>query len=324
LHPEHPRQPLGPAALDVTGGGTVSGSVVSGAGNICDALPTGASLTVVAIDLAAQRTVASQTRACPQNTYAFSLAASTYLLRVQLTPGAAIASGFPWRSITVPPVDVSGGDVTRDLPVAAGTPLGGGVTLDGQPVEGVSLALTYAQAPGFVTTLATSGPDGAWAEFIGRSPTLLQSGIGVQPSIQCDALGGLLVTAPRTEAFVFPDEASGITCGFTEAPAVQYSHTRTRLVVTAGPGDIGNTGLDFVHQLGLGWGVQFPVNPGEHPRHGPIAVSQLFMGGLIVGIRPDRMLSGIDFANGQCGPVCRDFGLDGRGQVVSSPSFGPR
>lgn len=322
--PDHPRQPLGPPALDVTAGGTVSGSVLGPITNICDSLPAGATLAVVAIDLGLQRNVGSRSLTCPANTYSFSLPAGTYLLRVQLTPGAATGSGRPWRTITVPPVDVTDGDVVRDLPVDRGLALDGGVTIDGQPVEGVALNLTYAQAPGFATTLTTSGPDGAWAEFIGRSPALLQSGIRVRPSIQCDALGALLVTPPRTDEFLFPDEASGISCGFTEAPAVRFSHTRTRLVVTAGPGDIGNTGLDLVNQIGLGWGVQFPVNPGERPRHGSITVSQLFAGGLVVGIRPDRVLSGIDFADGQCGPVCRDFGLDGRAQVTTSPQFGTK
>jgi len=279
---------------------------------------------VVVIDLGLQRFAGSRTLTCPANSYSFSVAAGTYVLRVQLTPDAATASGFPWRTITMPPVEVTDGAVVRDLPVTRGTPLQGGATIDGAPVEGEALVLAYGQAPGFAAAQMTTGPDGVWADFFGRSPALLQSGIQVQPSIQCDALGGLLVTRPRTSEFLFPDEASGITCGFTEAPAVQFSHTRTRLVVTAAPGDIGGTGLDLAPQLGWGWGVQFPVNPGERPRHGVISVSQLFMGGLVIGIRPDRVLSGIDLANGECGPVCHDLGLDGRAQVTSSPQFGTK
>lgn len=323
--PEHPRQPLGPPALAVTAGGVVSGSVLGPITNVCDSLPTGARLTVIAIDVVTGQPAGSQIRTCPDNSYAFSLPPSTYLLRVTLPVDAAISSGRPWRTITVPPIEVTAGDVVRDLPVDRGLTLDGGVTIDGQPLEGVALTLTYADAPIFGTAQTTSGPDGAWVEFFGRTPPLLQSGIRVRPSIQCDALGALLVTPPRTDAFLFPDEASGISCGFTEAPAARFSHTRTRLVVTAGPGDIGSTGLEFAGELGWGWGVQFPVNPGERPRHGSIALSQLFLGGLIVGIRPGRVLTGVDI-NGfaQCAPVCRDFGLDGRLQFNTSPKFGTK
>jgi len=319
------RLPVSPPALDVTAGGVVSGNVLGPSGSICNSLPAGTRLQVNVINIVTGQAAGQQVRSCPDNTYTFSLPPSTYLLRVTLPTSTLTASGFPWRTITVPPVEVTDGAVARDLPVTPGIPLGGGVTIDGQPLEGVALNLTYAQAPIFGVAATTSGPDGAWAEFFGRSPALLQSGIRVQPSIQCDALGALLVTPPRTAAFLFPDEASGISCGFTEAPAVQFSHTRTRLVVTPGPGDIGNTGVDLSDQFGLGWGVQFPVNPGERPRHGSITLSQLFLGGLIVGIRPDRVLTGVDInGEAQCAPVCRDFGLDGRVQYNTSPQFGTK
>ena len=322
--PDHRHQPLGPPALDATAGGTVSGSVLGPITNICDSLPTGATLAVVAIDLAAQRNVGARNLTCPANAYSFFLPAGSYLLRAQLTPGAAVESGRPWRTITVPPVEVTEGDVVRDLPVDRGLTLDGGVTIDGQPLEGVALNLSYAEAPGFATMLATSGPDGAWAEFIGRSPALLQSGIQVQPSIQCDALGALLVTPPRTSAFLFPDEANGISCGFTESPAVQFSHTRTRLVVTPMPGEIGGLDAALADQFGTGWGVQFPVSSGG-PVHGSIGRSELFRGGLIVGIAPDRLLTGVDVSGYvQCEPDCRDFGLDGRLQFNRSPTFGTK
>jgi len=75
--------------------------VVSGSGNVCDSLPSGARLAVVVIDLGLQRFAGSRTLTCPANSYSFSVAAGTYVLRVQLTPDAATASGFPWRTITM-------------------------------------------------------------------------------------------------------------------------------------------------------------------------------------------------------------------------------
>jgi len=54
--------------------------------------------------------------------------------------------------------------------------------------------------------------------------------------------------------------------------------------------------------------LQFPVNPGERPRHGVISVSQLFMGGLVIGIRPDRVLSASIWRTGSADRVCHDLG----------------
>ncbi len=74
---------------------------------------------------------------------------------------------------------------------------------------------------------------------------------------------------------------------------------------------------------GLGWGVQFPVNPGQPPERDPIR-SQIFMGGLIVGMRPDKILSANEL-NGYttCGN-CRAFGPQGRVHFNSSPTFGKK
>src|SRR6266567_4737782 len=130
-----------PLALDVTAGGVVSGNVLGPSGSICNSLPAGTRLQVNVIDIVTGQAAGQQVRSCPDNTYAFSLPPSTYLLRVTLPTSTLTASGFPWRTITVPPVEVTDAAVARDLPVTPGIPWGGGVTIDGQPLEGVALNL---------------------------------------------------------------------------------------------------------------------------------------------------------------------------------------
>src|SRR2546422_11368596 len=131
---------------------------------------------------------------------------------------------------------------------------------------------------------------------------------------------------PYTTLFrsLFPSEAAAIDCTLVTAPSARFTHDLTRLVVTAMPGDIGGLSDEFVHDLGFGWGVQFPVAAGQSPSHDP-SVSQLSSGGLMIGIAPGRVLSGVtrrDLA--ACGAACRDLGLDGRGHVTASPQWGKR
>ncbi len=316
--------PAGPV-FDVTATtAAVSVRVVGPDGNVCNSLAGGGSIQIRAIDLGAGGTPAGiQTVPCPQNTAAFSLAPGTYLFRARLPISGAIAAGFPWQNYTLSPVDVSG-DASVDVTVARGTALGGGVTIDGQPFAGVNLSLVHADATLFGVTVATSSADGGWEEFIGRPQTILQNGIRVRPTIVCDLLGTRLLTPVSFEPFVFPDEKNSYSCDMVDAPAQQFSHVRTRLVVTPGPGDVGAGQLALTEDLGNGWGVQFPVNPGEKPRFGDITISQLFLGGLIVGIRPNRILSANEL-NGyiQCGN-CRAFGPEGSVHFNSSPQFGTK
>src|SRR2546430_12612458 len=98
------------------------------------------------------------------------------------------------------------------------------------------------------------------------------------------------------------------------APSARFTHDLTRLVVTAMPGDIGGLSDEFVHDVGFGWGVQFPVAAGQSPSHDP-SVSQLSSGGLMIGIAPGRVLSGVTRRGlAACGAACRDLGLDGRSE----------
>lgn len=307
--------PVDAPTFDVRAASVVSGRVLGPDGNICNSLPAGSRVIVIAIDAGGRPVPGAQQLDCPTNTFAFSLNPGSYRFRAQLPADGAVTAGLPLRWITVPPVEVGEGEVTRDITFEQGRGFGGGATIDGQPLEQMSLILAYPDANVTATSATSGGSDGAWNEFFGRSPPLLQPGIQLVPSILCDALGARLVTQPLRSGipFTFPDEADGTSCGFTLSEAVQFSHDRTRVVVTPGPGDVGATQRALPEPLGNGWGVQFPVNPGEQPTHGLIAISHLFMGGLIVGIRPDRLLSGNDI-NGyvRCSPVCRDFGLDAR------------
>ncbi len=316
--------PAGPS-FDVTTDPVVTGSVVGPDGNICNSLPGGGRLQINAIDMGVIGGGAAgvQSVLCPQNTFSFTLPEGTYLFRARLPIPGAIAGGFPWQSYTLSPVVVTG-DVTQDITVAPGTPLGGGVTVNGQPLPGINLGLGHADATRFGVTNATSSAAGGWEEFIGRPQTILQNGIRVAPSIVCDLLGTRLLQPVSFAPFEFPDEKNSYTCDMVDAPAQQFSHTRTRLVVTPGPGDVGAGQLALPEELGNGWGVQFPVNPGEKPRIGDITVSQLFVGGLLVGIRPDRLLSANEL-NGyiQCGN-CRAFGPEGRLHFTSSPQYGTK
>jgi hypothetical protein len=317
--------PAGPS-FDLLTDPAVSGSVVDvNGGSICNTFGDGSTMLVRLISVERQLFVGSQNLVCPTNVYSFTpVEPGSYLLRVQIGTVEALDNGFPWRSIGLPsPFEVSDGAVARDVVIGPGIALGGGVFLDGQPIQGIPLTLFYADAFFGITT-ATTGADGRWAEFLGRDNTLLQGGVRMASSVVCEVLGGRLLSRPSFDPFLFPDELSDQTCTLTESAATAFSHDRTRLVVTPGVGDIGAGQLAFTDGIGNGWGVQFPVNPGEHPRHRDITGSQLFAGGLIVAIRPDRILSANEL-NGfiQCGN-CRVFGPDGRLHYNSSPKFGKK
>jgi len=277
------------------------------------------------ISVARDAVAGSQNLVCPNSSYSFtSVEPGDYLLRVQLPINDVVAAGFPWRVYSTTQVEVAEAPVARDLPVEPGLPLGGGVFVDGVGIPGISLILFHADVPIFGVSQGASGPDGGWDEFFERTPMVLQSGVRMVPSVFCELLGARLLTPQSFEPFVFPDQASAITCNLTQSDAVKYSHDRTRLVVTPGPGDIGVTSSNVLPDGGLGWGVQFPVNPGERPQHRDITGSQLFMGGLIIGIRPDRILSGLEL-NGYILPCdCRAFGPEGKLRYTASPAYGKK
>lgn len=313
-------------SFDVASTAVLSGSVLGPDGtNICNSLPGGGRIQINAINMGAFGAPAgTQFFFCPQNTFAFSLQPGTYLLRARLPIDGVIANGYPSQTYLLTPIELTS-DASADITVTPGTPLGGGVFINGQPFPGIFLSLVHADASLFGVTLGSfSSADGGWEETIGRPQTILQNGIHVRPNIGCDLVGTRLLAPVSFEPFVFPTEKSSYSCDMVDAAAQQFSHTRTRLVVTPGPGDIGAGQLGLTEDLGNGWGVQFPVNPGEKPRFGDLNVSQLFMGGLIIGMRPDRILSGLEL-NGYILPCdCRAFGPEGKLQYNVSPKFGKK
>lgn len=166
--------PVDAPLFDVTASVLLTGSVLGPDGNICNSLPSGGRLQINVIDMGAFGAPAgTQSVFCPQNTFSFTLPPSTYLLRARLPFDGAIAGGFPWQTYLLTPVDLTG-DVSIDITVTPGMPLGGGVTVDGQPFAGVNLSFVHADATLFGVTTATSGADGGWEEFIGRPQTILQ------------------------------------------------------------------------------------------------------------------------------------------------------
>jgi hypothetical protein len=63
--------------------------------------------------------------------------------------------------------------------------------------------------------------------------------------------------------------------------------------------------------------------PGAAPPHRPLFDSQLFRGGLIVGLGSGAILTGFDPGGElECGATCHDLGLDGKVSASSSPALG--
>jgi hypothetical protein len=172
-----------------------------------------------------------------------------------------------------------------------------------------------------VTGTGGSGPDGSWGEGF-RPAMWLQPEIRVRPSLDCQGLGWRTVSAPPPGTLVYPSEASSFDCRLVTGSSLPFTHTRTRLVVTPTPGNIGKGEPAFSDQYGLGYGVQFPVTPPGSAVNLPLTASLLWAGGLVVGIAPNTILSGVDLSGYfECGAACRDFGLDGGSlQLVSKAS----
>jgi hypothetical protein len=314
--------PLAPPSFSLEGDPTVTSLVFGPNGSsICDVLAPGAEVQGRLINPTPPPNFVGQDGfACPDNTLAMGGPPGAWLMRVQLPADPAIGL-LPWRHLETDPV-VFGEDTRRDVQILSGTTLGGSATLDGAPLEGVALDVVYNQAPAFGATSGASGADGTWTEFF-RAPMILQNNVRYQVPGGCGALGALTREGSPSEGFLFPTEVSAINCKLQTAPSAQFSHTHTRLVVTPMPGDVGGQSVELADRYGIGWGVQFPVEPAQAPVHVPVSATHLFGGGLLIGIAPDRILSGFSLA-GQldCGAACRDLGLDGKAAFTSSTPHG--
>jgi hypothetical protein len=320
---DQPTSPRSSPAFQLAATNTISGAVLGpDATSICNFIPEGSLVVVRAIDPVAGVFAGRADLLCPEeNRFAIGLEAGMYLLRVTLPEDPAIGS-LPSRTLTGP-LSVEG-DAVQDILILPGTPIGGHATFDGSGFEGVDLTLVYEPAPGFGAALGASGTDGTWMEFSGRRSMIAQNRVRYIFASACELLGAQTVEAPPSDPFLFPDELNTVNCRMVTAPAVRFSHAFSRLVVTPMPGDVGGLSGELFSQFGVGWGIQFPVPSSQPPVRGPIDASHLFRGGLMIGIAPDRVLTGADFGGyGACG-TCRDLGLDGRVSFSASPRFGKK
>jgi hypothetical protein len=321
--PEHSVQSLATA-------GNVTGRILGPDGrNICRTVGDGTMIVYLLnpeYDFTNDPFLGVQEVTCPDNAFSLPHTGPAHL-RVELPdPFVNNIDDLPWRNLedefTVPT-----GGVNHQVNIGEGSPLGGRALFEGTPIEGAPINISYGFNNGFGATSGFSGPDGRWVEFFGRSPLLLQRDVSYQV-FGCE--GGVLgakQAAPLPAApFVFPSGREGVTCRLETGPTTEFSHTATRLAVTPMPGDIGGafTG-DFFEQFGVGWGVQFPVPLDQSPAHGPISLSHMFNGGLLIGLpaqggSPARILSGVDLGSAglECVEFCRDLGFDG--VVTFSPT----
>lgn len=321
--------PVAPPSFDATSSTpTISGRILGPDGtSICNSLPAAALVRLRVIDPVNATLdtpfAGAQNLTCPVSAYAIPVAPGTYVIRVQIPADPSIPA-LPFRHLT--DGIVVAGDVSRDIQVLNGIPLGGTATFEGAPVSGVGIDLSYT----FPTALAlfagldgVSGADGAWDDASPRS-LMVQAGMTYQlRGGGCRFLGARLLNVLPNGSFLFPDQVSAINCSMATAPSVAFSHNLTRLVVTPMPGDIGGQSHELFGQFGRGWGAQFPVGAAG-PLHAQEA-SRLFLGGLLVGVPPNRILSGVDFGGYvECGASCRDFGLDGRVSFKDKGSDGKR
>lgn len=258
--------------------------------------------------------------ACPESQLRLRSDTGTWYLRIEL-PATPALGALPWKHLETVPVLVQDRDVSRDVVIRPGSQLAGRATFDGRPVPGVGLTLGY-DSLGILTTYGTSRPDGHWVEFLGRTPVILQTGVRYTFSSTCLFLGAKLVNRLPPEGSLFPSEFRSLDCTLVTGSAGRFTHDRTRLVVTPMPGEIGGMSDDFVHDLGYGWGVQFPIAPGQAPSHNQWN-SHVWQGGLLIGVAPGRVLSGVSMrGQGACGTDCRDLGLDGQMHFKVSPGLG--
>jgi len=202
--------------------------------------------------------------------------------------------------------------MVRDVQVQNGAPLGGGATLDGGPVAGMGLSVTYGLLPGFTAATATSSAAGGWDEDgVGRNPPILQTGL----AYLFTGCGGMLAANPLSPLppgpLLFPTDFSSVSCDFASNTASDRTHFSGRLAVTADAGEFGAQGRAHVALRGRGWGVQFPVGA-SGPVHMPLNATQLYTGGLVFGFAPEKLLSAVDLTGyGECGPLCLDFDISG-------------
>jgi hypothetical protein len=119
-----------------------------------------------------------------------------------------------------------------------------------------------------------------------------------------------------------------VDCTLETGTTFPFTHHLTRLVLTPGPADIGapvdiGGACHLPGDLGSGFGVRYPVPPSGDPPYAPVPASHLWCGGLLIGVVPNVVLSGVDLGGYllDCASACVDLGLDGE---LSVEDDGPR
>ena len=142
--------PVAPPSASHGAGHTISGHVLGPDGSsICNFLPSESTVLVhVLIPTPPPFFAGSEDLVCPDDSFSVLVDLGTYRLRVQLPSDPAIGA-LPWRHLQPGDVVVNGGDITMDVRVLEGSPMGGSVTLDGLPLEGIDPVLVYEDAPRF-------------------------------------------------------------------------------------------------------------------------------------------------------------------------------
>jgi hypothetical protein len=294
----------------------VSGAVLGPDGtSICNFIAPGGVVTVRAVPLLANSIAGpTQNLACPGNTYSVLIDSGDYRMRVTLP----VSVGLPWRWLEPGSITVDGNPISKNITVQNGLALGGGATLDGAPLAGVPLTLTYGVNPLFGAAIGQTGAAGTWEDNLGRPVLPLQVDEQYAPIFQCNGLGVTVALFSPTAPFLFPGEAASADCQLQTAPATQFTNTGARMVATEFPGDIGGQSGALLSSLGTGWGVQFPVAGG--PVHFPFNATQLFLGGLIIGTGNGHVLTGFNAAGELVCRVCQDLGTSGSVGFDQDPS----
>lgn len=321
---EAPMAPESGPSLSHTGTPDITGRILGPDGTgICNSVPEGTALRVAVIDGVNQVLAGFQDITCPEAGYVVPVPPGTYFIRAQFLTFDGI-NQLPARTLVTPPVTVEVSDVSQDVQIQEGLPLGGGATLDGVPIERVSFSLAYGALPGFGAAFGVSTSSGGWADANGRAPLTLQPELEYQFLAGCQPLLGTRVTQNfPVGPFSFPSGVSEANCALASGDLARFTHNFNRVAVTSLPGDIGGLSQEIFPELGAGYGVQFPVTPRAAPPHGSLPSTQLFLGGLLIGLESDVVLSGVDVGGYlACGGSCRDFGPGGKGMVANSPVLG--
>jgi hypothetical protein len=301
----------------LTGPFVVSGTVtVPGGASLCTLVTAQASVRLILPGGSSWQTAICST-ANPTNSYTLpAVGAGTYFLQIGIGP---TATALPWRYLDPTPV-VLDADRVRDVQVQYGSPLGGGATLDGGAVAGVSLNVLYNPVLSYAATSIASSAGGGWDEpAVGRNPPVLQNGLSYLFS-GCDVVLAAGLAAPLPSVPVlFPTAVNAINCDFLTNTASERTHFSNRLAVTADAGEFGAQAPVQVAARGRGWGVQFPVGA-SGPQHLPATATQLVRGGLVFGFYPDKVLS-VGEIYPPCGAACQDFGV-GTAPAVTAGSPG--